>query len=98
MERLQSARPFAAKRRVSSAPVTTDKRLIIAATALLNSGGEDALTLRAVGHASGISHNAPHKHLKNRDALLAAVATRDFVMLAEAFKAVGKSSANQPRN
>jgi len=93
MERLQNARPVAAKRRVSSAPVTTDKKLIIAATALLDSGGEDALTLRAVGHASGVSHNAPYKHFKNRDALLAAVATRDFLMLAEAFQTVRKSSA-----
>ena len=73
--------------------MTTDKKLILAATALLDSGGEDALTLRAVGRASGISHNAPYKHFKNRDALLAAVATRDFVMLAEAFKTVRKSSA-----
>lgn len=73
--------------------MTTDKKLILAATALLDSGGEDALTLRAVGHASGISHNAPYKHFKNRDALLAAVATRDFVTLAEAFKTVRKSSA-----
>ena len=73
--------------------MTTDRKLILAATALLDSGGEDAVTLRAVGHASGISHNAPYKHFKNRDALLAAVATVDFVMLTEAFKDVRKSSA-----
>jgi len=73
--------------------VTTDKRLIIAARALLDSGGEDAVTLRAVGHASGISHNAPYKHFKSRDALLAAVATDDFVMLTEAFRSVRQSFA-----
>ncbi len=73
--------------------MTTDQKLILAATALLDSGGEDAVTLRAVGHASGISHNAPYKHFESRDALLAAVATRDFVIMADAFKAVGKSSA-----
>ena len=72
--------------------MTTDKKLILATTALLDSGGEDAVTLRAVGHASGISHNAPYKHFKSRDALLAAVATADFVMLTKAFKAVRQSS------
>ncbi len=66
--------------------------MILAATALLDSGGEDAVTLRAVGHASGISHNAPYKHFKSRDALLAAVATTDFVMLKEAFSAVRRGS------
>lgn len=44
------------------------------------------MTLRAVGHASGISHNAPYKHFKNRDAILAAVATTDFGELTSAFK------------
>ena len=73
--------------------MTTDRKLILAATALLDSGGEDAVTLRAVGHASGISHNAPYKHFKNRDALMAAVATADFVMLTEAFRSVSQSRA-----
>lgn len=34
---------------------------MIAAIALLDSGGEGNVTLRTVGHASGISHNAPCK-------------------------------------
>jgi AcrR family transcriptional regulator len=46
--------------------VTTGRRLIIAAIALLDSGGEGAVTLRAVGNASGISHNAPYKHFESR--------------------------------
>jgi AcrR family transcriptional regulator len=46
--------------------VTMDRRLIIAATALLDSGGDGAVTLRTVGHASGIPHNAPYKHFKSR--------------------------------
>jgi len=40
--------------------------LIVAATALLDSGGEDAVTLRTVGHASGIPHNSPCKHFESR--------------------------------
>ena len=55
------------------------------------------MTLRAVGHASGISHNAPYKHFKNRDALLAAVATADFVTLTTAFKVVRQSSSKPGR-
>ena len=66
---------------------------MIAATALLDSGGEDAVTLRAVAHACELSHNAPYKHFENRDALLAAVATADFVWLAAAFKSVRQNSA-----
>jgi hypothetical protein len=46
--------------------VTTDRRLIIAAIALLGSGGEGGVTLRTVGHASGSCHNAPCKHFKRR--------------------------------
>ena len=73
--------------------MTTGRRLIIAATALLDSGGEGAVTLRAVANASGISHNAPYKHFKNRDALLGAVATADFDALTEAFKFARQTSA-----
>jgi hypothetical protein len=66
MERPKNARTISAKRRVSSAAVTKDRGLIIAATALLDSGGEGAVTLRTVGHASGIPHNAPCKHFESR--------------------------------
>jgi AcrR family transcriptional regulator len=46
--------------------MTKDRRLIVAATALLDSGGEGAVTLRTVGHASGIPHNSPYKHFESR--------------------------------
>ena len=46
--------------------MTTDRRLIIAAIALLDSGAEGGVTLGAVGHASGSCHNAPCKHFKSR--------------------------------
>jgi hypothetical protein len=66
MERLKDARAIAAKRRVRSAAMTKDRRFIVAATALLDFGGEGAITLRIVGHASGIPHNAPYKHFESR--------------------------------
>ncbi len=46
--------------------MTKDKRPIVAATALLDSGGEGAVTLRTVGHASGIPHKAPYKHFESQ--------------------------------
>jgi hypothetical protein len=46
--------------------MTKDRRLIIAATALLDSGGEGAVTLRTGGLASGIPHNAPYRHFEGR--------------------------------
>ncbi len=77
----------------NSDPVGTDKKLIAAAAALLDAGGESAVTLRAVGNAVGVSHNAPYKHFKDRSALLAAVAIEDFTMLTSVFVGVGQSSS-----
>jgi AcrR family transcriptional regulator len=70
--------------------VKTSERIIESAAALLDSGGVAAVTLRAVGQASGVSHNAPYKHFENRDALLGAVATREFQKLAATFTAFGR--------
>ena len=63
----------------------TREKLVSAAAALLDSGGEGAVTLRAVGKAVGLSHNAPYKHFEDRGALLATVAIEDFRMLTKEF-------------
>ena len=52
--------------------------LVAAATALLDKGGPDAVTLREVGRAAGVSHNAPYKHFADKEELLAAVAAADL--------------------
>ena len=75
----------------------TDKKLVSAAAALLDSGGESAVTLRAVASAVGVSHNAPYKHFANRSALLAAVAIQDFTTLTEAFAATRRSRSKPMR-
>ena len=72
--------------------MSTDKRLVAAAAALLDAGGEDAVTLRAVAQASGVSHNAPYKHFESRNALLAAVAMADFAKLRDGFRKVRGST------
>lgn len=69
-------------------PVKTDQRLVAAAASLLDTGGESAVTIRAVAQAVGVSHNAPYKHFTDRSALLRAVAIQDFAALTNAFAEV----------
>jgi AcrR family transcriptional regulator len=71
--------------------LSTGDQLVEAAAALLDSGGEPAVTLRAVAQAVGVSHNTPYRHFADRAALLAAVAERDFSGLTEAFTAIDQS-------
>lgn len=66
---------------------TTKEQLVSAASKLLDSGGQSAVTLRAVAEQVGVSHNAPYRHFRSRSALLAAVAERDFDRLRQAFEA-----------
>lgn len=76
---------------------STKERLVEAASDLLDAGGQAAVTLRAVAEAVGVSHNAPYRHFRDRNALLAAVAERDFVFLRRAFEAdVDGSGAARP--
>lgn len=75
------------------AAMTTDQKLVIAASALLDSGGDEAVTLRAVGRAVGVSHNAPYKHFESRNALLAAVAVAHFATLTDMFRTIRRSAA-----
>lgn len=71
---------------------TTKQQLVSAASRLLDAGGQEAVTLRAVGERVGVSHNAPYRHFSGRGALLGAVAKRDFNMLKQAFD--DQNSAN----
>lgn len=70
----------------------TKEQLISAASRLLDGGGQEAVTLRAVAEQVGVSHNAPYRHFPSRSALLAAVAERDFDSLRRTFD--DKSSDN----
>jgi AcrR family transcriptional regulator len=76
--------------------VSTAERLVAAAAELLDRGGELAVTLRAVGAAIGMSHNAPYKHFASRDELLAAVATADFEAMAAQWREIRTSSDESP--
>jgi len=58
--------------------------LIAAAVERIAEVGPAAFTLREVARRAGISHNAPYRHFRDKDDLLAAVATQGFERLAKA--------------
>ena len=52
--------------------------------------GPAAFTLREVARRAGVSHNAPYRHFRDKDALLAAVATQGFRELTRAMRDAGE--------
>jgi AcrR family transcriptional regulator len=48
--------------------------------------GPKAFTLREVARRAGVSHNAPYRHFKDKDAILAGVAAQGFRELTSAMK------------
>jgi AcrR family transcriptional regulator len=61
--------------------------LVAQATAILRKEGPEALTLRAVARAAGVSEAAPYRHFANRRELVAAVAAAGFRRMQEAMTA-----------
>ncbi|MEU8477254.1 TetR/AcrR family transcriptional regulator [Streptomyces hygroscopicus] len=57
--------------------------LLDSALALLDTEGPGGLSLRAVARHAGVSPNAPYRHYRDKEALLAALATRGFTELGE---------------
>lgn len=62
--------------------VSTRDRLIAASLDLLRDGGEDALSMRALGELSGLSRGAPYRHFEDKEALLRAIAAAGMTDLA----------------
>ena len=58
--------------------------LLEAAIRLIAEVGPTAFTLREVARRAGVSHNAPYRHFRDKDDLMAAVATQGFRELTEA--------------
>jgi AcrR family transcriptional regulator len=75
--------------------VSTRKRLISCALEVLANEGVDAVTVRRVARAAGISHGAPLRHFPSRAALLCAVAGTGFAELAARFGAVPEGESAQ---
>jgi AcrR family transcriptional regulator len=55
--------------------------LVAAGTELARTGGPNAVLLRAVSRAAGVSHNAAYRHFANQEDLLAAVSEQCMLQL-----------------
>jgi len=55
--------------------------LIDAGLKLLSEGGVERLSLRAAAQLAGVSHTAPYRHYRDKEALVAAIAERGFRLL-----------------
>ena len=60
--------------------------LIQAGLKLLTEGGVAALGLRAAAQLAGVSHAAPYRHFRDKDALVDAIGERGFRMLTAAMQ------------
>jgi AcrR family transcriptional regulator len=60
--------------------------LLEAALRVIRELGPAAFTLREVARRAGVSHNAPYRHFRDKDALLAAVAAQGFRELTQAMR------------
>lgn len=56
--------------------------------------GPAAFTLREVARRAGVSHNAPYRHFRDKDALLAAVAAQGFRELTRAMREAADRQLN----
>jgi AcrR family transcriptional regulator len=63
------------------------EELLSAAVQLIGEVGPRAFTLREVARKAKVSHNAPYRHFRDKDELLAAIAGEGFNRLADAMLA-----------
>jgi len=66
----------------------TRRALLDAAAELLDSGGLEAVTLRAVGARAGVTRGAPYRHFPDKENLLIAVGTRAWDALGDRMHAL----------
>ena len=69
--------------------------LLEAAIGLIAEVGPVAFTLREVARRAGVSHNAPYRHFRDKEALMTAVATEGYRELTEAMQ---DAARKQPRS
>ena len=68
--------------------------LLDAAVRLLAEAGPHGFTLREVARRAGVSHNAPYRHFKDKDDLVAAVAAEGFDRLTASMLEAMEAGAN----
>lgn len=67
----------------TEAAAETRRALVRAASELLDEGGPDAVTLRAVGARAGVSRGAPYGHFENKNHLLTELAVNAWKSAAD---------------
>jgi len=78
-------------------PAPTRAAIIAAAGALLESGGPEAVTLRSVGAAAGVSRSAAYRHFDDKADLLRALAAQTLTDLAERIRRAAESDGHHSR-
>lgn len=64
---------------------STSDLLISHALSLITEVGYEAVSLREIARSAGLSHMAPYKHYRDKDALLAAIVVQGFEKLSDRF-------------
>lgn len=67
----------------SEGAAATRSALVRTASELLDEGGPDAVTLRAVGARAGVSRGAPYGHFENKERLLTELAIKAWNSVAD---------------
>lgn len=68
----------------------TRAAIVTAASALLESGGPDAVTLRSVGAIAGVSRSAAYRHFDDKAELLRALAAKTLTELAAGIRVAAR--------
>jgi len=63
----------------------------------LREAGTDSLSLRALARAVGVSQTAPYRHFKDKEELLAALATRGYQSLLQSLQDAGQAASDTPQ-
>jgi AcrR family transcriptional regulator len=75
----------------SESAAATRQSLLEAASALLDAGGPEAVTLREVGARTGVSRSAPYRHFADKGALLNVLATNAVAELGDTLEGLANS-------
>jgi AcrR family transcriptional regulator len=73
------------------------EELLDAAIRLIAEVGPTAFTLREIARRAGVSHNAPYRHFRDKDDVIAAVATQGYRELNTAMLEAAKPEADAIR-
>lgn len=73
------------------------RALVQAAVQIIERHGPDAITLRQVASALGVTHGAAYRHFEDKTALLAAVAEQGFRALAARLVEASESDLRGPK-